>query len=101
MNETLTKAKILDCLKEYYTTHREIYKITSMGIFGSFAREEQHEGSDIDIVFETTEPNLLKTSSMKIELEEIFHRPVDIIRFRESLRPGFKRRIAKEAVYVR
>lgn len=101
MKANLTKDEILVQLNEYYSNHREKYKITAMGIFGSFARGDQRDDSDIDVVFETTEPDLIATSSMKIELEELFHRRVDVIRFRASLRPSFKRRIEKEAVYVR
>ncbi|HNR89996.1 MAG TPA: nucleotidyltransferase family protein [Spirochaetota bacterium] len=101
MKATLTKDEILGRLNGYYNDHREKYKITTMGIFGSFARGDQRDDSDIDVVFETTVPNLFTTSSMKIELEELFQRPVDIVRYRDSLRPSIKRRIEKEAVYVR
>jgi hypothetical protein len=57
-------------------------------------------GSDIDIVIETLEPDLFKIIHIKEELEEIFHRSVDIVRKREKMNPYLKKRIEKDAIYV-
>ena len=56
--------------------------------------------SDIDIVFETTHPNLWMTSIMKQDLEEWLERPVDLIRLHNYMRPAFRARLEREAVYV-
>jgi hypothetical protein len=37
---------------------------------------------------------------IKQDLEEEFHRPVDIVRYREKMNRFLKRRIEKEVVYV-
>ena len=50
-------------------------------IFGSYARNEQTETSDIDILVELdhTKPVVLKFFSMQVELEELLHTKVDLI----------------------
>jgi hypothetical protein len=40
---------IFNVILEHEALLRDLYGITSIGLFGSFAREEQHEFSDIDI----------------------------------------------------
>jgi uncharacterized protein len=76
------------------------YGITSLGVFGSVARDDASEDSDVDVVYETRTPNLFRTVRMKRELEALLHRRVDVVRWRERISPRLKARIAREAVYV-
>lgn len=76
------------------------YGITSLGVFGSVARDEAGEDSDVDIVYETDSPNLFRASHMRLDLEQLLRRRVDVVRWREGLNPRLKARIAREAVYV-
>lgn len=91
---------ILGQLRHFKIRHGHEYGLTSLGLFGSFARGDAREDSDVDVVFETSQPNLLRTSSMKIALEDLLGRKVDVIRFREDLRPHLKNRIKRDAIYV-
>ncbi len=84
-------------IKRSWRTH---YGITSLGVFGSVARDDAIEESDVDIVFETDKPNLFRTARMKQRLEMLLLRHVDVIRWRESINPRLKSRIAREACYV-
>jgi predicted nucleotidyltransferase len=79
---------------------KERYGITRMGIFGSVARDEFSEGSDVDVVVQMKEPNLFTLVHVKEELEEAFHRQVDIIHYREHMSTFLKNRIDQEAIYV-
>ena len=54
----------------------------------------------MDVVFETSEPNLFRTSRMKQELEELLSRRVDVVRLRERMNPRLKQRILRETRYV-
>jgi hypothetical protein len=45
-------------------------------------------------------PDLLKRVRLKAELENLFGREVDVIRYRDSLNPYLKARIDREAIYV-
>jgi len=71
---------------------RDRYKVTKIGIFGSVARNEATEESDIDIVVEM-EPNILKRVGLKQELEKLFNREVDVIRYRQGMNPHLKSEI--------
>ncbi|PSN12166.1 nucleotidyltransferase [filamentous cyanobacterium CCT1] len=75
------------------------YSISKIGIFGSIARDEAHNNSDIDVVVHM-QPNMLKRARLKAELEEIFGREVDVIRYRESMNPFLKARIRQDVIYV-
>ena len=76
------------------------YHITRIGIFGSVARGEQTEDSDIDICFEGDVPNLFTLSVMKNELEELFGKTIDLIRMRDSMDEYLKKEILKDIVYA-
>lgn len=102
MNCSVTTAEeALARLKTFKEMRQAEYKLLSLGIFGSFARGQVDTDSDVDVVFETSAPNLLRTSRMKLELETLFSRRVDIIRFRETMNPRLKESIQREARYVR
>ncbi len=96
----MTTEDVLDRLKAFKKMRETEYKLISLGVFGSFAQGQPSKQSDVDIVFETSEPNLFRTSRMKRELEEILARPVDVVRLRERMNPRLKRRILREARYV-
>ena len=53
-------------------------------MFGSVARGEHKEGSDVDVLYEG-EPNYLLRLRMKRELETLFGCTVDLVRFRKQL----------------
>lgn len=75
------------------------YGFTRLGVFGSVARNQITEGSDIDVIVEMS-PDLFQLIGLKQELEELFDRPVDIVRYREHMNRFLKERIDKEAIYV-
>lgn len=71
-------------LKQFKNANADAYGIQKIGLFGSVARGEQREGSDVDVVYEG-EPNILLRSRMKRELEVLFGCRVDLVRFRKQL----------------
>jgi uncharacterized protein len=96
----MTTEDVLARLRVFKESRQAEYCLSSLGIFGSFARGQARDESDVDVVFETSEPNLFRTSRMKQELEEILARRVDVVRLRERMNPRLKRRILREARYV-
>ncbi|MCD6178740.1 MAG: nucleotidyltransferase domain-containing protein [Bacteroidales bacterium] len=78
------------------------YHLKRIGVFGSIARNEQNENSDIDLIVEfkkdTADLYLIK-QLIKRDLEEKFNRSVDICR-EKYLKPYFKKQIQLEAKYV-
>ena len=100
MAEAITRESILAKLRDFKERHGEEFGLRSIGIFGSFARNEAREDSDVDVVFDTSAPNLLRTSRMRLDLEDILGRHVDVVRFREDMNPRLRERIRREAHYV-
>ena len=75
------------------------YSISRIGIFGSVARNQTGENSDVDIVVEMA-PDLFKRSALRLELENLLHHSVDVVRYSKRMNPFLKQRIDREAVYV-
>ena len=96
----LRRSDVLELLARHKAEFAVRYAITALGVFGSVARDEAGDQSDVDVVYATDSPNLFRAAHMKQELETIFRRRVDVIRWRERLNPRLKARIAREAVYV-
>ncbi|MBQ8673464.1 MAG: nucleotidyltransferase domain-containing protein [Bacteroides sp.] len=76
------------------------YGLIRIGIFGSVARKENTDNSDIDIVVELEKPSLYLMYDLKENLKKLFECEVDLVRFRDSLRPMLKNNIQNEAIYV-
>ena len=91
---------IINYLKVFLENNRARYGIKRIGIFGSFARGQAGEDSDIDIVVETDKPDLFLIGAMQAELSELLSRRVDLVRLRERMNEHLKKRIIREAIYV-
>ena len=76
------------------------YGLRRIGIFGSVARGEQTNQSDVDICYESEPPSLLTLERIQSELEELLGCSVDLIRIREHMNSRLKQRILNEGVYV-
>lgn len=94
--------KILQFLSENKERWLKDYQIEKIGIFGSCARGDQKENSDIDLIVEfsnNTQDLYSKKNKIRTELESKFNTPVDICR-EKYLKPFFKKQILSEAIYV-
>ena len=96
----MTRQEILQALKSFKQAKQYEYQIMRIGIFGSAARDDMHESSDVDVVVELGVPDLLILVGIKQDLEEILSRPVDIVRYRDQMNAFLRDRIEREAVYV-
>ena len=87
-------------MAEFKSQFGDKFGIIRLGIFGSVAREENNENSDIDIVVEVKKPSLTIMYELEQSLKALFGCDVDLIRYRQSLRPLFKSNIQKDVVFV-
>lgn len=80
---------------------RRKYGVQKIGIFGSFAREEAGETSDVDVLVEFREEseNFDNYIELKYFLQEVFDRDVDLVTM-EALRPQLKDEILTEVVFA-
>jgi len=84
--------KILPVLKQY--------RVRRASLFGSIVRGEMTEESDIDILVELPETaSLLDLAGLKIDIEELLGRNVDVLTY-DSLHPLLRDRILSEQVAI-
>ena len=67
----MKKEEIIDILRNYKNERADYYGIMTIGIFGSTARGDAREESDVDIVLRIREPDLFMLVGIREELEEI------------------------------
>lgn len=74
--------------------------VKKAGVFGSFVRGEMKEGSDIDILIEINKDiSLLDFVGIKLELEEVLGRKVDLVEYC-TIKPLIKQRVLREQVEI-
>ena len=95
-----TTAEILSLLKSYKSIAASKYGLTKIGIFGSVARGEQTDESDVDVCYEGKTPSFLTLDKIQTDLEALFGSKVDLLRVRERMNSLLKQRIMKEGIYV-
>jgi predicted nucleotidyltransferase len=67
-------------------------------VFGSLARGEGSEGSDLDLLVKLGEGrSLLDLVGLKQDLEDLLHRPVDVVT-EKALSPYLRDRVLSEAI---
>jgi predicted nucleotidyltransferase len=74
--------------------------ITRLGIFGSVARQENNEDSDLDIVVEMEQPTLRRMFQLEETIKQEFGCKVDLVQMRPTLRPLFRKNILRDVIYV-
>ncbi len=86
-------------LKECLPEIRKKYGVTSIGIFGSYARGDASAKSDIDIVVEFDRPIGWELVDLADFLEARLHHKVDLV-IRRSLHPLIRDTILAEVQYA-
>lgn len=102
MNTELSKEQILQTLSEQKELLHTRFYVTKIGLFGSFARNEANENSDIDFVVEFDAPlaAYIKNRYLLSDyLQSLFKRDVDLAN-PKSLKPFYKDEILNQAVYA-
>jgi len=92
--------EILVELRELLPVIREKYQVDSMEIFGSYVRNEQTSGSDLDLLvtFNKT-PGLLKYIELKNYLSDQLHLNVDLV-MRDALKPRLNQNILSSSISI-
>jgi predicted nucleotidyltransferase len=75
------------------------YSARRVGVFGSYARDEAHQGSDLDVLVEFERPTFKNFMGMKLYLEDLTGLAVDVVT-PKSLRGRLREHILGEVRYV-
>ena len=95
----MTKSDVLNYLSKHFQEFHNKYNVEKIGLFGSYARDEATQDSDIDI-FVQMHPKLLDMIAIKQLIEEDLHQKVDIVRLRDKMNPYLKKRILRDGIYA-
>ena len=76
------------------------FGVTRIGLFGSYARGEANENSDLDIVVELEKPDLFCLIGIQQSFQEAMNVHVDIVRLRKRMNEALKKRILRDVIYV-
>jgi len=95
----IDKEHITKALKDNKVDLATRYHLTSIGIFGSFTREDFHDDSDIDILIDYDQPIGIEFIDLAEELEKILNRKVDLVS-RNGVKPKYFEEIQKDLIYV-
>lgn len=92
--------------KEYISliaSHAEelktLFGVKSLRIFGSVSRNEQNDGSDIDVCVDM-EPKIYMMVRLKRFLEDLLQCSVDVVRIHKHMNPFLLKEINKDGIYV-
>ena len=94
-----TLQNILERLREDKPELQKKYPILSIGVFGSYARGEANNESDIDIAVEISAPMGLIFIAMADEIEDLLGIKTDVVS-RRSIKPKYLQNVERVIVYV-
>ena len=92
-------ATIKQIIKELKPELEKKFHVSSIGVFGSVARNEYSENSDVDIIVDFSQPIGIEFIDLADLLEEKFHEQVDLVS-KKGIKPQYFSSIENEIVYV-
>ena len=96
----MNRDEVLEMLRAHRETLAARFGVTSLALFGSFARDQATDASDIDILIRFDGPATSKSYfGVQFYLEDLLGRPVDLVTDK-ALRPRFRPYVEREAVDV-
>jgi len=98
-NDMRTRQEYIDVLKDHATELQQRFGITRMRLFGSVARDQHHEGSDVDVYVEMPAKayNIVSAADY---LKELLGCDVDLICKHQGMRPFFLNQIEKYGITI-
>lgn len=96
----MKRDEVLDTLRAHQDTLAMRFGVSRLALFGSFARDQATDASDIDILVRFDGPATSKSYfGVQFYLEDLLGRPVDLVTDK-ALRPQFRPYVEREAVDV-
>jgi hypothetical protein len=92
--------EVIEKLRELKPVLKERYGIEEFAVFGSMARGDYKENSDVDIaIIKAKDKDYFKMLDTKYFLEDMLNKKVDM-GYYDSIRPIIRKRIDKDLIYV-
>ena len=90
--------ELLSLLRSYQPRWADRFHLQRIGLFGSVARGDATDESDVDVWVELEPLIPFATVHLKRELEALLHRPVDLVRLRERMNPALRQEILRDGI---
>ena len=90
----------LETLKRFKEEHGAEYGIEKIGLFGSVARNEHTDESDVDVFVDAPTMSSFEMAGMRLDLEETFNKAVDLVSYNQYTSQRIGNHIKKDAIYV-
>jgi len=100
MKKALSKNEIISLIKAEKTFLKENFGVLNIGLFGSYAKNQQNSDSDIDFLVEFSEPRFDWIASLQIYMEKKFDKKIEIVRKYSRSKSRFLERIEQEIIYA-
>lgn len=94
-----TKEEYIGILRAHTSELSRRFGIVSMRLFGSVATDNNHEGSDIDLLVEMP-PSFHNACNATDYIESLLGCEVDLIRKHSNLKPSFLQMIQKYGIDI-
>ena len=94
-----TRSEYVELLKSHVLELKERFGVRSFRIFGSVARNEQNEGSDVDVCVEMA-PDMYLLVALKQFLEKLLGCSVDVVRMHRNMNKLLLNQIERDGIYV-
>ena len=96
----MNRNEVLDALRTHMPALEERFGVTGLALFGSFARDQGADGSDVDVLVQFDSPATSRSYfGVQFYIEDLLGRPVDLVTDK-ALRPEIRPRVEREAVHV-
>ena len=95
---TQNKDRVLQLINQNKDALRR-YGVRRIGLFGSFARNQATDASDLDFLVEFEKKTFDAYMGLKVYLEGLFHRHVDLV-LSDSLKPRLRQQVTQEVIYA-
>lgn len=100
MPNQVNLAQLMQILQEQLPLLAEQYRVESLGVFGSYVRDEQSPDSDLDLLVTFHEPpSLLRFIELENHISDLLGVKVDLV-MKDALKPRIGERILNEVVTV-
>jgi uncharacterized protein len=94
----LSEIKII--LEDHKDELMKKFKVREIGIFGSYVKNQQNKGSDLDILVDYSEPvSFFQFLELEEYLENLFHLKIDLVS-KKALKPKIGEHILREIAYI-
>jgi hypothetical protein len=90
--------EIIDLIKNHANDIKILFSVRRIGIFGSFARGEQKDSSDVDILVEFEKPTFKNFMNLSFYLEDLLEREVDLVTVK-GLHPRIRPYVEKDVIW--